>query len=211
MNTKFAFPVLFVLMAGCSANSAYTSTAQMAPPANSAAMDLHTSMRKLWADHVGYTRNYIIAAVDGHASLQAVTDRLMRNQDDIGNAVAQYYGAAAGQKLTALLKDHIKIAGEVVVAAKNNDQAKLSDADHRWHENAEALATFLSGANPNWTKSALQNMLNQHLMLTTQEATMRLHSDWAGELATYDKVFEQAMMMADALSSGIMKQFPQHA
>ena len=210
MKARLAIPALLIVVGGCAATTSNYDSAQMAPPDNMSSADLHTNMRRLWEDHVTYTRNYIIAAVDGHASLQAVTDRLMRNQDDIGNAVGHYYGAAAGQKLTALLKDHIKLAGEVVAAAKANDAAKLADADHRWHENAEDIAKFLSGANPAWTKDGLQTMLNKHLALTTQEATMRLHRDWAGELTTYDQVVDQAMMMADALTNGIMKQFPAH-
>ena len=210
MKVRVALPAFLLMVGACAATTSNYDTAQMAPADNMSSADLHTNMRRLWEDHVNYTRNYIIAAVDGHASLQPVTDRLMRNQDDIGNAVAHYYGAAAGQKLTALLKDHIKLAGEVVAAAKNNDQAKLADADRRWHDNATDIAAFLSGANPAWTKAALQTMLNKHLALTTQEATMRLHHDWAGELSTYDQVVDQAMMMADALTNGIMKQFPTH-
>jgi hypothetical protein len=203
--------ILATILAACSA-ATYSSEPQMAPAMvpNTSEMELRTAMRGLWSDHVVYTRNYIISAVAGDASLQAVTDRLMKNQEDIGNAVAKYYGGAAGMKLTALLKDHIKIAGEVVAAAKANDNTKLKDADHRWHQNAEDIATFLSGANSNWSKDALVGMLNEHLALTTQEATARLQGKWMEDIATFDKVYMQAMMMADALSEGILKQFPAH-
>jgi hypothetical protein len=207
MKARLMMPALLLVLGGCAATAPYNGSPQPAP-ADLSSADLHTNMRRLWTDHVTYTRNYIISAVDGHASAQPVLDRLLRNQEDIGNAVGHYYGAAAGQKLTALLKDHIKLAGEVVAAAKSNDTAKLTDADRRWHQNAEDLAVFLSGANPNWTKSALQDMLNKHLALTTQEATMRLHNDWPGEISTYDQVVDHAMMMADALTDGILKQFP---
>jgi len=180
-------------------------------PAPSPSTDLKQDMRKLWSDHVVYTRNYIISAVSGDGSAQAALDRLMKNQEDIGHAIVPFYGAPAGQKLTDLLKQHIAIAGEVVAAAKANDTAKLKDADHRWHENAEDIAKFLSGANPNWTKAALEAMLNQHLMLTTEETTARLQKRWKDDVATFDKVYMQAMEMADALTSGIQKQFPQRA
>jgi hypothetical protein len=51
-------------------------------------------------------------------------------------------------------------------------------------------------------------MLNERLALTTQEATARLKGQWDVDVATFDKVFAQAMMMADALTDGIAKQFP---
>ena len=169
---------------------------------------LAQAMRKLWAEHVVYTRLYIISAVDGSDDTQTVAGRLLKNQEDIGNAIAPYYGAAAGQKLTDLLKQHILIAVDVVTAAKANDQTKLQDADRRWHANAADIATFLSGANPNWPRQAVLDMLNQHLALTTREATDRIQKNHTDELSTYDQVFGQALMMADTLTNGIVAQFP---
>lgn len=169
---------------------------------------LKTGMRKLWSEHVLWTRQYIVDAAAGLPSADATSKRLLRNQEDIGNAIVPYYGSAAGAKLTDLLKQHILIAVDVVAAAKAGDNAKLSDADKRWHDNAADLATFLSSANPNWPKQALLSMLNEHLALTTQEATARLQQRWDDDIAAFDKVFSQAMMMADALSDGIAKQFP---
>lgn len=176
--------------------------------ASSGAGTLHDNMRRLWSDHVVWTRQYIIAATSGDASADVALSRLMKNQEDIGNAVRPFYGDAAGAKLTDLLKQHISIAGELVGAAKAGDQAKQTDADKRWHDNAAEIATFLSGANPNWPRETLLTMLNMHLSLTTREAVARLQKNWADDQATFDNIYSQAMEMADALSSGIAKQFP---
>ncbi len=169
---------------------------------------LSKAMRDLWADHVVWTRNYIIAATSDSPDAKAAADRLLANQEQIGQAIVPYYGQAAGSKLTALLKDHILIAVDLVAAAKANDQAKLKAADQRWHANAADIATFLSGANPNWPRDAVLSMMNEHLALTTQEATARLKKNWSEDVSTFDKIFDQAMMMADTLTDGIVKQFP---
>jgi nuclear transport factor 2 (NTF2) superfamily protein len=95
-----------------------------------------------------------------------------------------------------------------VAAAKAKDDAKVKDADTRWHRNAEDIATFLSDANPNWSRADLVRMLNEHLALTTQEATLRLQQNWREDIATFDRIYDQAMAMADALSSGVIRQFP---
>lgn len=200
--------ILFVFgaVAACT-----TAPAQQPTPmgtASSSAPALRIAMRKLWSDHVIWTRQYIVSAALGDPSAQAASERLLKNQEDIGNAVAQYYGAAAGAKLTDLLKQHILIAVDLVAAAKAGDAAKQADADKRWHDNANDLATFLSGANPNWPKQTLLDMLNQHLSLTTQEAVARLQKNWSADVAAFDSIFNQAMMMADALTDGIAKQFP---
>jgi len=196
---------LIVMGCAATAGTMSTSSGTMASPG---AVELRTAMRKLWADHVLWTRQYIVSSVLNDPSAQAASVRLLRNQDDIGNAIVPYYGAAAGAKLTDLLRQHILIAVDLVSAAKAGDAAKQADADRRWHQNAADIATFLSSANPNWPRQTLLDMLNQHLTLTTQEAVNRLQQKWNDDVTNFDAIFSQAMMMADALSSGIVKQFP---
>ena len=169
--------------------------------------DLRRDMRKLWSDHVIWTREYIVAAVAGTPDASAAAERLLKNQEDIGQAIAGFYGKAAGEKLTALLKDHILIAVDVVAAAKAGDQAKYSAADRRWKENADDIATFLSQANPNWPKAVLADMMTMHLQTTTDEVVARLNKKWDEDVAAFDRVYAHILGMADALTDGIVKQF----
>src|SRR5437763_654076 len=78
--------------------------------------DTRAAMRKLWEDHITWTRVYIIDALAGLPDANAAAARLLKNQDDIGAAIVPYYGAAAGSQLTSLLKQHIMIATEVLKA-----------------------------------------------------------------------------------------------
>jgi hypothetical protein len=169
---------------------------------------LKQDMRKLWTDHVVWTRDYIVAAVGDQPDAQAAAGRLMRNQEDIGNAVAKFYGAAAGQQLTSLLKQHISIAVDLIKAAKAGDKAAQQQADSKWQQNAVDIADFLSKANPNWPKATLVDMMKKHLSTTTAEVVARLTHDWDGDVRAYDAVYDHILMMSDALSDGIVKQFP---
>lgn len=166
------------------------------------------AMRSLWEDHVIYTRNYIISALADLPDAEAIANRLLHNQDDIGNAIKPYYGKDAGMKLTSLLRDHILIATEVVKAAKMNDSKGLPIAQKKWQDNAAAIAEFLSSANPNWPKAKLNKMLMMHLDLTTGEVTSRLHQDWNKDIQFFDKGEMHMLKFADILSEGIIKQFP---
>jgi hypothetical protein len=171
---------------------------------------LQDAMRKLWEDHITWTRIFIISAAADLPDKATATERLLQNQVDIGNAIKPYYGEPAGNKLTALLKEHITTAAEVVAAAKANDQAKLADANKRWFANADQIADFLSGANPkNWPQADMRSMMKGHLDLTTQEAVARLKGDWSADVKAYDAVHEQILKMADHLTMGIVKQFPE--
>ena len=170
---------------------------------------LHDAMRKLWEDHITWTRIFIISAAGDLPDKPTATNRLLQNQVDIGNAIKPYYGEEAGNKLTTLLKEHITTAADVVGAAKANDQEKLADANKRWLANADQIADFLSTANPkSWPQAEMRSMMHEHLSLTTQEAMARLHGDWDADVKAYDAVHQQILKMADQLTMGVVKQFP---
>jgi len=180
-----------------------------APPAPTmSATDLRNAMRKLSTDHTTYTHGYIVSAVAGLPDLQAVTQRLLRNQDDIGNAVKPFYGDDAGKKLAALLRDHILIAADIVKAAKANDTKSVDADQKKWKANADDMAALLAGANPNWPKAKLTDMLHKHLDFVTQQVVARIKMDWPGDIHAYDTGFDHMMMFADMLSDGIIKQNP---
>jgi hypothetical protein len=202
------------IAAGALIAVAYADQPKSAPTAahdtmrTSQAMELRLAMRKLWEDHITYTRNFIISALAKLPDQPAVTKRLLQNQDDIGDAIKPYYGDDAGKKLTALLRDHILIAADVVKAAKAGDKKQLAKQQERWTANGKDLATFLSNANPNWQKKDLEDMLQKHLDLTTGEVVGRLTKDWTKDISSYDEGHAHMMMFADTLTDGIIKQFP---
>jgi hypothetical protein len=166
-------------------------------------------MRKLWEDHVTWTRLAIISLTTDSPDTNATVGRLLQNQTDIGNAIKPFYGDAAGQQLTGLLRSHILIAADLIAAAKAGDSSAVADAQARWTANADDIAAFLSTANPrSWPLGDMKAMLHEHLALTTEEALARLHGDWDADVAAYDKIHVQALGMADMLSTGIIKQFP---
>jgi len=173
-----------------------------------AADQLRTDMRKLWTDHVVWTREYIIAAVGDQPDAPAAAARLMKNQEDIGAAIGGIYGTAAGQQLTVLLKDHISIAVDLIKAAKAGDSAAQKQASARWEQNAVQIADFLSKANPNLPRAALVDMMKTHLSTTTDEVVARLKKDWTGDVRAFDAVYDHILHMSDALTDGIVKQFP---
>jgi len=166
-------------------------------------------LRRLWEDHVTWTRMAIISLTTDSPDTDATVGRLLRNQADLGDAIAPYYGRAAADELTRLLRDHILIAADLVAAAAAGDAASVEDAQTRWSGNADQIAAFLAAANPrSWTVGDLSAMLDEHLRLTTDEALARLAGDWAADVAAYDAIHLHALGMADTLSSGIVSQFP---
>jgi hypothetical protein len=169
----------------------------------------HDEMRRLWEDHVTWTRLAIISLTGDTPDTEASVGRLLQNQTDIGDAIKPFYGEAAGQELTRLLRDHILIAADLIAAARAGDEPAIADAQSRWTANADEIAAFLASANPrSWDLDEMKTMLHEHLRLTANEAIARIRGDWAADVAAYDQIHLQALGMADMLSNGIVKQFP---
>src|SRR5262245_29470340 len=204
-----ALAVCSIVTVGAAQTKDAGKSGKAMPPHEDAAATLKQDMRKLWTDHVVWTRDYIVAAVGDQPDAQAAAGRLMKNQDDIGNAIAKYYGAPAGQQLTTLLKQHISIAVDLIKAAKAGDKTAQKAADDKWQQNAVDIADFLSKANPNWPKATLTDMMKKHLATTTDEVVARLTKNWDADVRAYDAVYDHILHMSDALADGIIKQFPE--
>ena len=186
-----------------------TMTVHHAPPLSAKAVALREDMRKLWEDHITWTRLAIISLETGTPDTNATVGRLLQNQTDIGDAVKPFYGDAAGDELTKQLRTHILIAADLIAAAKAGDSAQLADAQQRWIENADHIAAVLNSVNPRyWPLEEMKDEMHMHLDLTTEEAVARLQGDWTADVAAYDKVHQHILHMSDLLSEGIIKQFP---
>jgi uncharacterized protein YceK len=169
----------------------------------------NNAMRVLWSDHASWTRNVIINLVDGAPGTTEAVARLLQNQVDIGNAIKPYYGEAGGNALASLLHNHITVAADLIVAAKNGNTSDYDAASATWYANADSVAVFLNTANPDhFDLAEWKTMMNDHLDSTVEEVVARIEANYAADVAAYDKVYAELMMMADMLSEGIAKQFP---
>lgn len=187
---------------------AFAQTYAKEIPVNKATCALRMAERQLWIDHVTWTRSFIVSDIAGLEDKSAVLERLLRNQDDIGNSIKPYYGEEAGNKLAALLREHIELAGKVVDTAISGDKANFEKYNKLWYQNADQIAAFLSAANPFYSDKVIKDMLYEHLKLVTAQAVARLGKDWKADIDAYDKNEAHMIMFADILVDGIIKQFP---
>jgi hypothetical protein len=173
-----------------------------------AIMQFENSVRGLWSDHVDYTRNAIISILGGLDDINAVADRLDKNQDAIAEILAPYYGSAATETAKTALKEHVSIITDIVRYKKaNRDTAEL---ETKLDANAVAIAEFLSGLDPsNWPKSLVVEALRAHITHTLAEINARVAKDWTADIAAYDQVRNTIKVIADTMSTGIIDKFPE--
>jgi hypothetical protein len=199
------------VQAGASgADAGSTSTVLLDSPR---AIAFHDQMRKLWEDHVTWTRLAIVSAVGGTDGVSlpdtdATVARLLQNQNDIGTAIAPYFGQAAGDQLASLLRAHINGAVTLLLAAKAGDTAAVDAAKIDWYANGQAIADFLSAANPKyWPDDVMRDAMQAHLDQTLKEAVDQVQHNVDNEAPDYEAAHLHVLEMADLLSAGIIKQF----
>jgi hypothetical protein len=181
-----------------------------APDSKISTVAFHDAMRKLWEDHVTFTRLAIVDVQFGTADTGPTVARLLHNQVAIGNAVKPFYGDAAGSRLTALLMVHIVLAANILVDFKAGDTTGVQQNATAWYANANRIAAFLHSLNPrHWSLDALQDMMKMHLDLTLKEGVAELTAHYGLSIATYGMVVHEILNMADTLSAGIIAQFPE--
>lgn len=187
-------------------------------PVNSAAaggnpkysmMDLRNALRQLWEQHVAWTRMTIISAAFGNPDLSPTVNRLLRNASNMGNALKPFYGQENAAKFENLIREHLNIALQLVLASKAGETQKAEEAEKEWYKNGDEIARFLSSINPYINEESFKKMFYDHLAMTKAEAVARLNKEYPKDIALYDQIENQALLMADTISNGIIKQFPQ--
>ncbi|MGH3211260.1 MAG: hypothetical protein ACRDPY_34815 [Streptosporangiaceae bacterium] len=207
---------LAVVLVACGFSGSTASAAPAAPaaathsaPVTRSELSLYLAMRTLWEQHMEFTYDTVAAFAAGSKALTPTLDRLLQNQSDIGNAVKPFYGTAAGNELTRLLRTHILDYVPVLEAAKAGNKAGVEKAFAAVLANGVQVGKFLEHANPrSWPAPEMEQMMTVHNDQTLQYAADQLEGKYAASIAEYGKAEAHMQEMSDMLSAGIIRQFP---
>ena len=172
-----------------------------------AALYLRDCFRLLWGQHVYWTRMTIISIAFDLPDLELTTKRLLRNAPDFAKIFRHFYGDKTASEFNRLLTDHLVIAAEIVKAAKAGNTRAVEASEKKWYSNADEIVCFLNDINPNWSVEHMRAMWYKHLALIKEEAVARLSKNYAKDIALFNQIEKEALLMADSFFMGISCQF----
>ena len=170
-------------------------------------MNLINGLRKLWTEYVIWSKWFLISAVAESEALKQIEKRMLRNPSDFSDLLEIYYGNKKAEIFQRLLADHLKIGVSVIASRKADHDKAAEQYEAKWHGNAAEIALFFSEINPYCNKEEWKNMLSGHIKIMTDEIEASLAGEYTKEILLFDMMETQALLLADAMADGMIKQF----
>jgi len=170
-------------------------------------INLMNALRKLWEQHVMWTRSFIISTLSELPDTPFVTTQLLQNPKDLAKIFEDFYGKDIAEEFERLFTDHLLIAATLVNEAKSGNASGVEAARKQWYENASDIARFLGSINSYWNELKWKSLLEEHLKMTEEEAVYRLNKQYQSDIMIYDMIEDGALMMADYMTEGLKNQF----
>jgi len=171
-------------------------------------MKLKLQMRKLWTDHIIFTRQFIVDLIDDIPSIDYTTDRLIKNQEQTGNCFRSFFGDVAADNIVSLLKEHINIATDLLKAIKSGNVSEASNFEDQWTLNVENISTFLGTINKYYCIDELSDVFKTQLILTKYQFIARMDGDYSADILYFDMGLNHILRISDYLTDGIVNYRP---
>jgi len=212
---KFSFPATLLAAAAVISLQAAAHDAPTPKAAQPAAIatklaDTRAALRDLWIGHVFWVRNVVDARFEGDkAAAEAAERQVVENAKAIAGAIEPFYGNAASEKLFTLLAGHWGAVKSYLDATVANNKSGQDAAMSKLLANANDIATFLGGANPNLPVETLKGLLAAHGSHHVQQIGEFKAKQWDAEAKTWAAMTQHMYVIADALADGLAMQFPE--
>lgn len=182
---------------------------QMGEPLRRDELDLNNDMREAWSQHGFWGTLYLLSLFYALPGTEAVLARLSQTPEDIASIFGKFYSQAMVDQLTALLKEHVQLAGDLMKALRDSEVDQASQISQEWHANADRIARMLASANSDYNQEELARMLHMHLDLMQRQMSTDLNNQYEEFVKSTDDSDEHLLKLADELTEGLVKQFYQ--
>jgi hypothetical protein len=167
------------------------------------------AQRDLWVGHIFWVRNVAAETLAGNkAAAAAAENEVVANAKQIAASIEPFYGKAASDKLFNLLARHYGAIKGYLEATAADSHTKQDTAMKSLTDNADEIAVFLSGANPNLPRDTVRGLFLAHGSHHVQQIQQLHDKQYPQEAQTWEAMKEHMYVIADALAGALAKQFP---
>lgn len=171
--------------------------------------DTKAALHDLWAGHIFWIRNVVLDnATNNPDARDAAEKEVVANAKQIADTITPFYGEAASEKLFTLLAGHYGAVKEYSEATVAGSKPQQDVALAHLASNADEIAIFLSGANPNLPKDTVRGLIAAHGAHHVAQITQFQDRDYAHEAETWRVMRQHVYVIADALTTALATQFP---
>ncbi len=192
-----------------SVDQATTAESQGTPRTDTAAAGLRVTLNALEREHVSLASTATRRGFQGDPDFAAAGAQLDINSKELAAAVGSVYGPEAEAKFYEIWASHIGFFVDYTVAAKGGNQAGMDKAVADLGGYQNAIADFLSEANPNLPRQAVFDLIGEHISLLKTTVDTFGAKDYPGSYAKEHETNVQVGTIADALAGAIVKQYPE--
>lgn len=168
---------------------------------------LQENLRTVWQLYADLVRLVIISIIDETGDEEENIRRLMEMPQYTAGLFEEYYGASVGNIIRSLLINHLLIIPQLVHAVVDQQSVQLNQLNAEWHSNADTLAVIFSSINPYLNEQEIKDMFYNLIDELIDAILFRIDDDYTEGTDAFADAERQALMIADYLSNGIIRQF----
>ena len=171
--------------------------------------EMKQTLRDLWVGHIFWVRHVVSnIATNDPEERDAAEKEVVENTKQIASAMAPFYGEAVSEKLYRLLDTNIGAVREYSEATATGDKRQQDAALAHLASNADEIADFLSHLNPYLHKDTVRSLIATHGAHHVLQINQYKAKDYAPLGATWPMMRQHIYVIADTLTTALVKQFP---
>lgn len=171
--------------------------------------EMRQAFRDLWVGHIYWVQHVVPNNTMNDAEERDAVERaIVANTKRIASMITPFYGEAASQKFLSLLDIHDDALRAYAEATVAGDMPRQDAALVRLEANADDFTDFFSRLNPYLQKDNIRSLIAVHGADHVFQISLYSERKYARLWGASRKSRRHAYVIADALTTAFVKQFP---
>ncbi|TKS58547.1 MAG: hypothetical protein EWM73_03490 [Nitrospira sp.] len=172
-------------------------------------VDTQEALRDLWVGHIFWVRHVVLNnATHNPVARDAAEKEVVANTKQLARTMTSFYGDAASEKLFSLLAINDCAAQEYSDATVAGNKRQQDTALAHLASNADDVAIFLNGINPYLPKDTICGLIAAYGAHHVFQIAQCQDKDYAHVGATWPAMRQHDYVIADTVTTALVKQFP---